>query len=116
MSYNVAICLPPISPKDDDAWAEINILIDEIGPISKEFIDLHRQLTSRYPCLSDLSDNEIDDGVWSDGPLINNFGHRAAVLGIVSSRVDEVLPFLITTANSMNMAVFDWATEQIHRP
>jgi hypothetical protein len=71
----------------------------------------HR-LTSRYPCICTLADEDVDGGVWSDGPLWNNFGHRAAVY----SRVNEVLPFLVETANDLGLTVFDWAGPSIHRP
>ena len=43
---------------------------------------LHDRLTARYPCMCSHPDDETDDAVWSDGPLINNFLHRAVVLGI----------------------------------
>ena len=33
MSYNVAICLPPISPDDKVAWAELDAMIDEKGEV-----------------------------------------------------------------------------------
>ncbi len=81
-----------------------------------EFRELHGRLTARYPCICNLPDDEIDNGAWSDGPLINNFGHRAAVLGIAYPSVAEVLPFLVETANALRMVVFDWATNTIYRP
>jgi hypothetical protein len=62
-----------------------------------------------------VPDDEVDDTVWSDGPLINNFGHRAAVLGMSYSRVEEVLPFLVESANALGLSVFDWATKTVHR-
>lgn len=80
------------------------------------FKTLHDQLTLRYPCICALPEEEVDGGVWSDGPLWNNFGHRAAVLGIVYSRVEEVLPFLVETATSLELTVFDWGGPSIYRP
>jgi hypothetical protein len=82
-------------------------------PIFKE---LHDQLTARYPCICTLNDDEIDNRVWSDGPLWNNFGHQAVVLGMVYSRVAEVLPFLVRSANSLGLTVFDWGGPTIYRP
>jgi hypothetical protein len=58
----------------------------------------------------------VDDGVWSDGPLINNFGERQAVIGFMFSHVDTVLPFVIEIAHKHGITVFDWQTETIHRP
>jgi hypothetical protein len=66
---------------------------------------------------SHVSDERVDDdGVWSDGPLWNDFGHRAAVLGMVYSRVKGVLPFLLETANDLGLVVFDWAGPSIYGP
>lgn len=116
MSYNVAITLPDVPTADAAAWAELDAAIDAQGPVPPVFAELLARLTKRYPCICDLPDEHVDDGVWSDGPLGNNLGHRASVLGMVYSRVDEVLPFLIEQANGLDLIVFDWATETIHRP
>jgi hypothetical protein len=115
MSYNIAIVVPPVPADDRDAWACLDDWIGQQGEIASVFRTLHDRLTSTFPCLSSLSDDEIDEGVWSDGPLIHNFGQRAAVLGISYSRVDEVLPFVIETANDLGLIVLDWTTETIHR-
>src|SRR5260370_382566 len=116
MSYNVAIVIPPVPADDGAAWAELDGLIEQKGTRPAVFQELHDRLTTRYPCMCSVPDDQIDDTVWSDGPLINNFLHRAAVLGMSYSRVEEVLPFITTTANSLDLAVFDWATKTIYRP
>jgi hypothetical protein len=116
MSYNVAICTPPVLADDAAAWKALDDLIDAQGVVPPVFKALHDQLTSKYPCICDLPDDKVDDGVWSDGPLWNNFGHRVAMLGMVYSRVEEVLPFLVQTANALGLTVFDWGGPTIHRP
>ena len=58
----------------------------------------------------------MDDGVWSDGPLINNFGQRQAVLGFMFSAVESVLPFVIEVAHKHDVSVFDWQSGAIYRP
>lgn len=113
MSYNVAICTPPFPADDDAAWQVIDHLIDAQGEVPPVFKQLYEQLTAKYPC---LCVDETADTVWSDGPLWNNFGHRAAVLGMVYSRVDEALPFLVSTANALGLTVFDWVGPAIYRP
>ena len=115
MSYNVAIAIPPVPASDSEAWASIDAMIEQEGPRPDVFQELHDRLTARYPCMCSVPDDEIDDTVWSDGPLINNFGHRAAVLGISYSRVEEVLPFLVETSNALGLVVFDWAAESVYR-
>lgn len=64
----------------------------------------------------DLSDDEVDAGVWSDGPLRNNAGHKVTILGMMNSHVDEALPFLIKTSNDLGLVLLDPGTEIIHRP
>jgi hypothetical protein len=38
------------------------------------------------------------------------------MVGIVGSRIDEVLPFAVETATGMNLYVFDHQPAEIHRP
>jgi hypothetical protein len=103
MSYDVAICTEPVPLKDKEAWQAVDSLIDTKGEKPEVFKRLHDRLTERYPCICTLSDDRVDeDGVWSDGPLWNDFGYRAAVLGMVYSRVEEVLPFLVKTPTTLD--------------
>jgi hypothetical protein len=116
MSYNVAVCTQPIPANNLDAWRLLDDLIKAEGQPPKVFKELHDYLTAKYPCISTLSDNDVDKSVWSDGPLWNNFGNRVAVLGMAYSRVDEVLPFLVESANGLGLVVFDWGGPAIYRP
>ena len=116
VSYNVAVVTPPVPATDPEAWAALDQRAEQQGPRPAVFQELHDRLTARYPCVCSLPEDDADDAVWSDGPLINNFGHRAAVLGIAASRVEEVLPFIVETASALGLAVFDWATARVYRP
>jgi hypothetical protein len=116
MSYNVAVCTPPVPVDDQTAWATLDGFIDTKGEVPQVFRTLHDRLTARYPCICSLPEENVDEGVWSDGPLWNNFGHRVAVLGMVFSRAGEALPFLVDTANELGLTVFDWAGPSIYRP
>ncbi len=115
MSYNVAVVVPPVPADEAEAWAALDELIEQPGPRPAVFQELHDQLTARYPCMCAVPEDQIDDTVWSDGPLINNFLDRAAVLGMSYSRVEEVLPFLVGTANALRLTVFDWAAGRVYR-
>jgi hypothetical protein len=102
MSYNVAICIPPVSTDERTAWEALDGLINAQGPRPQVFRELHDLLTAKYPCNCTLPEDRLEEeGVWSDGLLWNDFGHCAAVLGMTWSRVQEVLPFLVRTANSL---------------
>lgn len=116
MSYNVAICTEPISDDAEGAWQALDGLIEAKGPVPNVFKELYDELTARYPSICTLRDDEVDNGVWSDGPLWNDFGHRVAVLGLVYSRAAEVLPFLVRSANGLGLTVFDWGGPSIYRP
>jgi hypothetical protein len=113
MSYNVAICTPPVPAEDDTAWDGLDGLINEQGAPPPVFRELFDALTARYPCICTLPDDKVDeDGVWSDGPLWNDFGHRAAVLGMTWSRVEEVLPFLVRTVLGNSIPVYSQYCER----
>lgn len=116
MSYNVFITRNDIPQDDSKAWEILNTL--ERGEFKKgaeDFKNLILKITETYPCICDLSDEDLDKGVWSDGPLINNAGKDITVLGICNN-IENVVPFIIKTANSMNFVVFDDQIGAIFRP
>ena len=116
MSYTVTICQAPVAADDKAAWQQEKEWVELEGPVPDVFYEMISQLTARYPCICDLADDEVDDGVWSDGPLRNNAGHKATVLGMVWSRADEVQPFIVETANQLGLVVFDPQINRIYRP
>jgi hypothetical protein len=117
MSWTVDIVTVPIADDVDRAWTQLAELKNEAsareyGAAPSDVLGaLCRQLTARYPCLT-----EHPDSPWSDGPLINNFGDKLATIGIITERISEVLPFVIETATAMGLTVFDAGDERIHRP
>ena len=119
MSYIIAIT-PATTAQDAAAWNWLETLRAQEGPhqeISPVLIKLHDVLTQMYPCLSSYSGNGNDSAScpWSDGPLINNFGHQIAVLGLCTN-IDRVVRFIVARANEMNLTVFDEQTGTIYRP
>jgi len=62
-------------------WAIVNELIEQEGPRPQVFQELHDRLTACYPCMCAVPDDRIDDIVWSDGSLIDNFGHVYVLSG-----------------------------------
>jgi hypothetical protein len=116
MSYDIAIVATDIVSADADAWLRLDAQIEQQGDAPPQFRLLHDQIVARYPCLSMLSDEAAEDGVWSSGPLWSEFGPAAAVLFIRYPRADEVVPFVVETARSLGLSVFDWTTRHVHRP
>ena len=118
MSYNVAILKPPVPEDDATAWQFLREVAERQprSEVPQVFHTLIDRLTARYPCICDLPDERVDDGAWSDGPLRNNAGHAVTVLGLAPPRVHEVQPFLVETANSLGLVVFDEQEGKIYRP
>ncbi|HYM24459.1 MAG TPA: hypothetical protein VEU08_14685 [Vicinamibacterales bacterium] len=115
MSYTIDIVADPMPPRDKEAWLLIHALREELyakpGHPAPRLRALHDRLTAAYPCIT------VDErGPWSDGPLINNFGEKMAILGISVSRIAEVLPFVVRTATAMGFTVLDAQDGKIHRP
>jgi len=117
MSYNISITRSDI-PKDDKlAWKYMEELYNnDNGKASSDFLELIKKLTERYPCICDLPDDKVDDGVWSDGPLVNNAGDKITTIGVVFSQVESVIPFIIETSNNLGFSVFDGQIGKIFRP
>lgn len=117
MSYNFAITIPPVPKNDEEAWEWVNeqsSTYDNDPPsIYYDFVNV---LRIKYPCFSDVSENEHDRIIWSDGPILNNLESKAPVLGIRNSRVRDTFPTIVKTANSFNLTVFDFQSETIFRP
>lgn len=117
MSYNIAVA-NFILPNDfDEACEIVNPLTDEdvdIGKINEVYLNFYNQLIKPYPCLCSVADEEVDNSIWSDGPLINNFTVKTPVIGFVYSRVDEALPIVIDLAHEHGLSILDWQTEKVY--
>jgi hypothetical protein len=115
MSYTFAICNATLPQGYKAAEEEAFRMQEEPEPNQAVFSELMDQLTARYPCICDLADDD-DIGPWSDGPLREESYNRAIVLGLIFSRVDEVMPFVIKTATGLGLSIVDWQTGKVHRP
>jgi hypothetical protein len=117
MSYNVTILRKDIPADNDAAWTHCDQLLrQETGEQAPDFLDLVEQFKQRFPCICDLPDDLVDDGVWSDGPLSNNAGKNVTTVGMVYSKVDIALPELIRIAVTNGFVVFDFQSGDIYRP
>jgi hypothetical protein len=113
--YTVVVAVPPIAADDDAAWSELDLLIASEGPVPQVFEDFLKRITVRYPCLTELRDDQLNQGVWSDAPLRKKLGHRASVFSI-SRRAKQVARFMIEEANALGLCVLNRAAHTIHRP
>lgn len=116
MSYTFAVCNATLPKEYKAAEEEAFRLQDEPEPNPAVFHELIDQLTARYACISDPTCTHPDDGPWCSEPMRQKSYNRATVLGLIFSRVDEVLPFVIETATSIGLTIVDWQTGKVHRP
>ncbi len=117
MSYNIAVVNFKLPENYEEAVELVNPLtgidVEEIESIYKEF---HDEVTKIFPCLCSLPDDEIDDGVWCDGPLIDNFTVKAPVIGFSYSKVEEAMPVVGNLALNMGLSVLDWQVSKVYNP
>ena len=101
MSYIISITRKNIPNADKEAWKYLDMLKEtESNKSATDFIDLINKFLTKYPCICNLTDNELEEGVWSDGPLIDNAGENVTTLGLVNSSVENTLKFVIETSNN----------------
>ena len=86
--------------EDPDATGEES----EPHPRLLEFL---QNVTETYPDLMGLPNEDIDDGVWSDGPLTGNVTGPLLYLGIRWSRAEEMAEFLVERATAAGLVIFD---------
>ena len=115
MSYTFAVCHATLPHGFEAAAREVESLARQADPEPAVFGELMERLTARYPCLCDLPDDLVDDSPWASGPLRRSEYRRSITLGL-SRQIEDVLPFVIETANSLGLTVLDWQTGEIHRP
>jgi hypothetical protein len=112
MSFDLAVWEGARPGSNEEAAAEDGRLDkkyvggDRVEPTAaiKAFI---AAITAKYPDLTDLPADQVDDGVWSDGPLINNASGPYFYFGIVWSRLAEVAPFVVAVAQEHGLVCFD---------
>jgi hypothetical protein len=121
MSYTVDLIVGPLSRRNEEAWKQIEMLreayYDDEREKAPQLVALHGVLTAKYPCLCSYADDDEDmeNSPWADGPMINNFSNEMGMLAISFSRAEEVVPFIVKSANQLGITVADGQTGEIHR-
>jgi len=103
MSYNIAIVNFTLPENFEEACEIVNPMSDiSVDEVDESYMRFYEKVTEIYPCLCSLPDDEIDNSVWCDGPLINNFKVKAPVVG--------------NLALDMGLSILDWQTEAVYNP
>lgn len=117
MSYVLHIWDKPVPKDPEEAWDIIEKLYGEssfdesINP--SWFPLLQVRLLEKYR----LHDDENTLGVWIDTSLENErLGYQLFCVGILSSEVENVQPFIAQTANSLGLVCFDMQEDIVYYP
>lgn len=110
----------PVPADDSEVWDDFDRrseAFEQHGqPPHPLLLELLERLTARHPCISSLREDQLEKSIWADGPLLDNLMHDVAILTLVPSRVNEVLPYVRDTALALGLAVYDPQSEQVWRP
>jgi hypothetical protein len=119
MSIDLAVWEGPRPASDADALKQFESLyarhVESGSPSApSERISAYvTALLARYPDLTELDDDSVDDSPWSDGPLIGNASGPFIYFGFVSSGVEEAWPFAVETARKLGLVCFDPQSEAL---
>jgi hypothetical protein len=116
MSYDIAVMIPPVADIDGASWQGLDAIIEQGGAPPALLQSFDDAVTRRYTCLSELSEADSENGVWSSAPLWGGFGPHAAILSIQFPHADAVAAFVADEARQLGLTVFDWQTKLVHRP
>ena len=110
----------PIPADDAEVWGDFDARSDAFEqhckPPLPALSELIERLTTRFPCISELREDQLENAVWADGPLVDGVMHDVAVLTVVPSRVAAVVPVIREVAKALGLAVYDPQGEQVWRP
>lgn len=77
---------------------------------SREARDFYAQLTSAFP---DLDSANMHDSPWAAGIYVAD---GCVVLAVSWSRVDEILPIVLSLASRCGLVVYDPQSREVHSP
>jgi hypothetical protein len=117
MSYDMAVWVGA-KPSDDAAalkeyeelWEKYEDTEESAHPEILAFID---DLTKRYPDLTELDDDHVDDSPWADGPLTGNVMGPFFYFAMTYSGAEEAVPFVAETAARHGLVCFDPQTTKL---
>ncbi len=112
MSYSLAVWVGPAPTSDAEAQRDFEQLSttyfgDHPEPPAPQILAYLAKATARFPDLTDLTDDQVDDGVWSDGPLLGNVSGPIFHFGLCRHGVDQALAFLTELALEHGLAGYD---------
>jgi len=122
MSYVLKFWEPPqgeAAPKD---VYEADDLVDRLENVwtgqNPKFLALAERLTSRFPCITSPQAALIPnyEWAWSEGPIDGRTEEGVYSIGLRSSKLSEVRPFVVKQAGLLGLGVLDTQAGQAFLP
>jgi hypothetical protein len=81
---------------------------DDEFPPNASIAEYVNTLLARYPDLTELDDDAVDDSPWADGPMIGNARGPIIYFGLVTNAAAEhAWGYAVSTARSADLVCFD---------
>jgi hypothetical protein len=94
---------PDLNPTDRASHDKIDALHQApTPPRSARLVAFVAELLTRYRDLT-----ETEDTVWADGPLVGNIIGEFINMGLIWSRYEEAVPFVIEIAHKHGLHCYD---------
>ncbi|TXT40330.1 MAG: hypothetical protein FD135_1354 [Comamonadaceae bacterium] len=117
MSYVLQIWESPIPNSVTEADQIHDRLSEQHTAQNPKFIELAKRLTKRYPSAGTSGgDDEETEDVWSDSPIDGETDSPVYGLGVQTEHLNAVVPFVVKTANTLGLTVYDTQAGQAFLP
>lgn len=114
------VSAPPFAADDAQVWDDFDQRSDaweaEHRPPLPALVEFIERLTARFPCVSELREDQLDSTVWADGPVADGLMHDTAILTLADSKTAAVIPVVRELARALGLAVYDPQSEHVWRP
>jgi hypothetical protein len=122
MSYDLAVWEGPVPASDAEAGRtyqtlyDCYIATDDATAPTERIAKYVRALLARYPDLTQLDEDAVDDSPWADGPMIRNASGPFIYFGVVTSAAaGPAWEFVVKTVHEHGLVAYDPQLEQIVR-
>jgi hypothetical protein len=116
MSYDLAVWYSPERiPAERAAELYKSLCAGDLSSIepSRAIEAFVKELSSRYPQLDEVPDDQVDDSPWSCGFDVSD---RHVLLTMSTSHLEEVGPFVQSLAEKHRLFLFDPQTREVYVP
>jgi hypothetical protein len=100
----------------DDAariFEELESSVSEEDPPTDAVRGYVEEMLARWP---DITEDDGEDSPWGDGPLIGNASGPLLVFSLVSSSLNESLPYCTEVARRRGIVLYDPEQDEVYSP